>query len=100
MDFKIIWTEPSIANLKEIVEYIALDNSDAAYKQGKDILNSVKVLGTFPFIGPPYPRRSKGNIREIICGKYRIFYEVFPDRKCVEIHHVWHGARKDPIIRP
>jgi len=96
MDFKVIWTDPSIENLRDIVEYIARDNPDAAYKTGSDILNSVKVLETFPFIGPSYPRHSQGNIREIFCGNYRIFYEVIPDRNSIEIHHVWHGARKKP----
>jgi plasmid stabilization system protein ParE len=35
MDFKIIWTEPALANLGEIVSYIAQDNPDAARRTGR-----------------------------------------------------------------
>jgi plasmid stabilization system protein ParE len=73
MDFKIIWTDSAIADLEEICGFIARDNSAAAEKTGRGILEHVKILETFPFIGPAHPRRSSGAIWEIFFGKYRIF---------------------------
>ncbi len=98
MDFQIIWTEPAVADLKNICSYIADKDSDAAQRVGEEILNHVEVLSKFPFIGPIYPRGSSGKTREIICGKYRIFYRVNEERKLIEILTIWHGARGTPII--
>jgi plasmid stabilization system protein ParE len=55
MDFKIIWTDSAIADLRDICEYISRDNPSAAEKIGRGILDHVKILETFPFIGPAYP---------------------------------------------
>lgn len=55
-------------------------------------------LATFPFIGPPYPRGSRGPLREIVFRNYRIFYDVSEESRSVEILHVWHGARDEPTF--
>lgn len=98
MDFKVIWTDSSIEDLKEICGYISRDNPAAAEKTGRGILNHVKILETFPLIGPTYPRGSKGTIREIVFGSHRIFYEVTEKSKVVHVLRVWHGARRDPNL--
>ncbi|HEX3799893.1 MAG TPA: type II toxin-antitoxin system RelE/ParE family toxin [Verrucomicrobiae bacterium] len=99
MDFKVIWTDSAIADIKDICEYIALDSKPAAERIGRGILDHVKILETFPFIGPAYPRRSSGAIREIVFRHYRIFYEISDRRKLVHILRVWHGARSEPDLR-
>lgn len=99
MDFKVIWTGSAIADLKDICEYIAVNNRPAARKVGREILEHVKILGSFPFVGPAYPRRSSGAIREIVYRNYRIFYEVSDRPKSVHILRVWHGARGEPDLR-
>src|SRR5579884_3821445 len=96
MDFKVIWTDPAIENLRQITEYIALDNRDAAEKFGNDLFHHVEVLETFPFIRPAYPRGGMGRNREIVYRNYRIFYRVNEAQKPVEILAVWHGARRNP----
>ncbi len=98
MEYKIIWTEPALTDLNNIYAYIANENSDAAQKVGKNILNHVDVLEKFPFIGPAYPRDSSGRVREIVCGKYRIFYRVDEEKMSVEVLTIWHGSRGTPII--
>ena len=98
MDFKIIWTDSAIADLKEICDFISQDSPTAAERIGRGILGHVKILEMFPFIGPSYPRRSGGAIREIISGKYRIFYEVTNRPKAVHVLRIWHGARGEPKI--
>jgi len=98
MDFKIIWTDSAIGDLREICAYISRDNRSASERVGRGILEHVKLLETFPFIGPAYPRRSSGAVREIVYRKYRIFYEVSENSKAVHILRVWHGARGEPDL--
>lgn len=76
MDFQIVWTDPALTDLQEIVAYLAQHNPGAAERIGNDIVDHVETLRTFPFIGPRYPRNSRGDRREIVCGNYRIFYRV------------------------
>ncbi len=92
MDCKIIWTNPALEDLREIVTYISGDNPDAARRVGMDIYETVTLLATFPLIGPAYPRGSNGKIREIVSWSYRIFYRANPKKKTVEILTIWHGA--------
>lgn len=96
MEFKIIWTEPALADLEAIRDYIAQVNVEAAERIGWDIIRHVEILATFPLIGPTYPRGSKGTTREIISGNYRIFYRVIEANKVVQILTIWHGAREEP----
>jgi toxin ParE1/3/4 len=99
MDFKVNWTDSAIADLKEICDYITRNNSSAARKVGRGILDHVKILETFPFVGPPYPRRSSGLVREIVFRNYRIFYEITEKTKTVHLLRIWHGARGEPDLR-
>ena len=61
MDFKIIWSGAAIADLQEICAYVAQDDPQVAFRLGRDILEHVRVLASFPFIGPTYPRGATGN---------------------------------------
>src|SRR5260221_13874283 len=98
MEYKIIWSDSAIADLTEIVAYIARDNPEAARRYGAGILEHVGLLSSFPHIGPWYPRRSKGPIREIIYENHRIFYQASESPKRVEIFRIQHMARNDNDI--
>ena len=96
MDFKVIWSDRAIADLERICSRIASDDPQAALRFGGGILDHVRVLGSFPMIGPTYPRGSHGPLREIVYRPYRIFYDVSEDARTVDILHVRHGARQEP----
>jgi toxin ParE1/3/4 len=98
MDCKIVWTDPALEDLKAIVAFISQDNPEAARRVGADIYDTVGLLAAFPLIGPPYPRGSRGDIREVVSWSYRIFYRVESKQKLVEILTIWHGARGTPKI--
>ena len=51
MDFKVIWSDEAIADLREICSYIAQHNPEAALRMGNGILDHVRILARFPFIG-------------------------------------------------
>ena len=98
MDYQVIWSDAAIANLHEICADIARDNPTAALRVGNGLLAHARVLATFPFIGPAYPRGARGRLREIVHRPYRIFYDVDEENQRVEILHVWHGAREEPKL--
>ncbi len=96
MDFKVVWSDEAITDLHDICSYIARHDPQAAQRMGSGILDHVRILASFPFIGPPYPRGARGPLREIVFRSYRIFYDVSEALQRVEILHVWHGAREEP----
>ncbi|SRR5712692_261839 len=98
MDFEVIWTEPAAADLQAITTYIAQHNASAAERIATEILERVELLKAVPFMGRAYPGGSQGRNREIICGKYRIFYRVLEELKRVEILTVWHTSRDEPEL--
>ncbi|MGA2177084.1 MAG: type II toxin-antitoxin system RelE/ParE family toxin [Verrucomicrobiota bacterium] len=100
MEVKIVWTEPALGDLEEIVTYISRDNPPAGARIGASIVEHVEILSSFPYIGPTYPRGASGRTREIVCGNYRIFYRVNESSKTAEILTVWHGARGEPTLPP
>jgi toxin ParE1/3/4 len=96
MDSKVVWSDEAIANLRDICSYIARDNPEAALRMGHGILDHVRILARFPFIGPAYPRGAQGPLRQIVFRSYRIFYDVSEESYRVDILHIWHGAREEP----
>jgi plasmid stabilization system protein ParE len=97
-EFEIVWTEPAVAAFEEIVTHIAESNQSAADRTAAGILEHVAMLKSFPLIGPIYPRRPGGHLREIAYRKYRVFYRVVEARNRVEILTVWHGSRDEPEL--
>ncbi len=98
MDFEVVWSDAAIADIRDICTYIAHHDPQAAQRIGRGILDHVHILATFPFIGPTYPRGARGPLREIVFRSYRIFYDVSEASRSVEILHIWHGARDEPIF--
>jgi plasmid stabilization system protein ParE len=98
MDFKVIWSDAAIADLRDICSYIARHDPQAAQRMGRGILDHVRILGSFPLIGPAYPRGAQGSLREIVFRSYRIFYDVSETARTVQVLHVWHGAREEPTL--
>jgi plasmid stabilization system protein ParE len=98
MDFKVIWSDAAVADLHDVCSYIARHDEQAARRIGRGILDHVRILAAFPFIGPTYPRGASGSLREIVFRSYRIFYDVSDASASVETLHVWHGARQEPTF--
>ena len=72
---QIVWSEPALADLEEVAEYIALDKPSAASGLVSDILTKVERLKEFPNSGrkpPEFPRGTR--YRELVVGPCRIFY--------------------------
>jgi toxin ParE1/3/4 len=100
MDFEVVWTEPAAEQLEQVIRYIAADQPVAAAQVRADILTRVQSLSAVPFMGAAYEKDRTGRAREILCGKYRIFYRINEPTRRVEVLAVWHGARREPRLRP
>ncbi|HEY2081668.1 MAG TPA: type II toxin-antitoxin system RelE/ParE family toxin [Verrucomicrobiae bacterium] len=75
MDYKIVFSDPSIEYLENIVRFIARDNPQAAARFGSKLIESVRNLAAFPRLGRVVPEKNDENVREIIFKSYRIFTE-------------------------
>ena len=96
--YEVVWTELAVADLQSITEYLAARNPSAAEHFGEAIFKHVEMLKTVPLIGVRYRRGSSTSIREIACGKYRIFYRPNEETRAVEILTIWHSSRDEPDL--
>lgn len=84
------WTDEAQRWLRDIYEYIAPDNPEAAQKVVAGIYERSQILRRFPDIGYRYRTEHEGDIRILLYGHYRIAYLVTPG--AVDILGVFHGA--------
>lgn len=88
---KVIWSHHSKGWLKEIHDYIAKDNPEAARRTVDGIVERAKVLASFPEVGQPYPKQPGRGIRVLLYGHYRIAYLITKERD-IRVLGVYHGA--------
>ena len=94
----LIWTEPAVADLEEIGQFISKDNPSAAEKVGSRIIREAENIAAFPRLGRIVPEFGNPQIREIISQSYRIIYKFDEEGDQVAILRIWHGARGAPQL--
>ena len=92
---EIIWTEPALADLDAIADYIALDDPEAAKELVRRVFRHVEQLASHPKSGPKPPELRGWRYRQIIEAPCRIFYRY--DATGVYILYVMRGER---LLRP
>jgi plasmid stabilization system protein ParE len=88
---EIIWTEPAIADLEAIAEYIALDNPAAAVALVQRVMLHADQLAAHPRSGSGLPELEGWRYRQIVEPPCRVIYRHEPER--VHILHVVRGER-------
>ncbi len=88
---EIIWTREAENWLKDIHDYISLDDSEAAVKVIDGIYEKVQSLKQLPESGYSFSSDKDTNIRILLYGHYRIAYMISPDESII-ILGVFHGA--------
>jgi plasmid stabilization system protein ParE len=86
----ITWTLEAERWLKDIHEYIAADNPQAAAQTVQGIFDRAQLLRDFPEMGHRYSASSR-NVRILLYSHYRITYLIAGDGS-IEILGVFHGA--------
>ena len=88
---EINWTSESEIWLKDIYDYIANDNPEAANRVVEGISGEVQLLRKFPELGHRYDRHTGQHIRILLYGHYRIAYLIKSDGD-IDILGVFHGG--------
>lgn len=76
---KIEWTHEAEIWLRDIYNYIATDNRDAARRTVAGIFEKVQLLTKYPRLGHPYEPEQSREVRILLYGHYRIAYLIKPD---------------------
>ena len=88
---RLIWTEPALADLDAIADYIAIDNPAAAAGFVQRVFRHVEQLEEHPRSGSRLPELKRSRYRQIIEPPCRIFYRI--DGDLVVVLHVMRGER-------
>jgi plasmid stabilization system protein ParE len=88
---EIRWTEEAHRWLRDIFDYIAADNPEAARRVVASIYEKAQLLRQHPEIGYKYRTEPEGDIRILLYGHYRIAYLVTASGS-ITILGVFHGA--------
>lgn len=91
---EIIWSEPALADLEAIADYIALENPAAAATLVKRVFAHVGQLAEHPQSGRWAPELGRSRYRQIVEPPCRIFYR-FDGRRV----HALHAMRSERVLR-
>ena len=87
---KVVWSEPAVADLSAIHDYIARDSPHYARRFVARLIAAVDLLESFTEMGRIVPE-GDGRHRELILRPYRIIYRV--EGQEVFVVTVVHGSR-------
>jgi toxin ParE1/3/4 len=87
---KIVWSQPAIADLEAIHDFIERDAPGRAARFVERLITSTEPLLEFPRMGRVVPE-GDGRQREITVGPYRIIYRVEAGE--IFVVTVVHGSR-------
>lgn len=71
---EVIWTEPALADLEAIADYIAVEDPAAAGAFVKRVFAHIGKLEQHPRLGPVPPELEQTRYRHIIVPPCRVFY--------------------------
>ena len=74
MAVKIQWTDRAKAHLRDLLDYLAFENRDAAQALARKIFQSVDRLAEFPYSGRSLPELEDAPFRERIIPPCRVIY--------------------------
>jgi len=89
--YDVLWTEPALAELDEIADYIALDDPQAAKSLVRRVFDHVAQLADHPNSGSKPPELKGWRYRQIVEPPCRVFYRV--DEGKVVILYVMRNER-------
>jgi toxin ParE1/3/4 len=88
---EIIWTQEAQTWIKDIYDYIAADNLEAAAQTVSGIYQRAQLLKQHPEAGFRHETAALREVRILLYGHYRITYLIKADNN-IDILGVFHGA--------
>ena len=89
---KVVWTEVSVEDLREIFDYISKNSFHYARITVDRIYKRADQISKNPRIGRIVPEIDSDEVRELIIGNYRLIYYIVNDGR-VDILRIYHSAR-------
>ena len=71
---EVVWSEPALADLEAIADYIALENPTAAAELVQRVLAHVEQLAEHPESGVRVPELGRSRYRQLVQPPCRVFY--------------------------
>ena len=90
------WTGDASRQLEAIQAYLTWREPDAVVTVAEAIREQVRRLEDTPYLGAVFQRGRRGEVRETLAARYRIFYRVMGDGQHVVIMGIHHASRRDP----
>lgn len=89
---RVVWTEPALAQLESIFDFISQTSVDYAHSVITGILDRADQIAKFPRSGRIVPKYDLDDVREIIEGRYRVIYLV--KESTIDVLAVVHTSQK------
>ncbi|MHC9542646.1 MAG: type II toxin-antitoxin system RelE/ParE family toxin [Vulcanimicrobiota bacterium] len=89
---EVVWTEIALSDMKSLVLFISRDSNHYAKVFSDRIFSISDSLCDYPERGRVVPELDNQEIREILCGQYRLIYRIRKTIKKIEILAVIHGS--------
>ncbi|MCI0493520.1 type II toxin-antitoxin system RelE/ParE family toxin [candidate division KSB1 bacterium] len=99
--YKILYSEPAITDLENIIEYLVAYSGTSADKFIDDFDSKTNLLKSFPKIGsfPQIPNLKKKGYRILILKyKFLLFYTIDEKAQSIMVERILHGARDLMVI--
>jgi toxin ParE1/3/4 len=98
---QIVWSPRAIKDIDEIANYIAKDSLQYAEAQTRLFFSTAEVLESYPHRGRIVPEIGSSTIRQLLCGHYRIIYEVLKEDKVgiLTVHHQSRLLKNNPAMK-
>jgi plasmid stabilization system protein ParE len=90
----VVWTEPALADVQEIMHFVAKDSRRYALKLADRMMEATRGLANQPLSGGRVPEFDQNDLREVLVRPYRIIYNTRGADSYVVA--VIHGARDLP----
>lgn len=91
---EVVWTEPALADLEAIADYIAIENPSAAGEFVRRAFGHVDKLEHHPLLGPVPSELEQSRYRQLVEPPCRIF-----DRYEKESVFILHVMRTERLLR-
>lgn len=75
----IFWTEPALADLLAVKDYIKRDSEFFSKRFVESVVEAVENIQMFPKMGRKVPENDDESLREILYQNYRIIYKLGKD---------------------
>jgi toxin ParE1/3/4 len=92
---EIVWTEPALADLDAIADYIALDKPAAAAAWVRRVFDHVAHLETHPEMGSRPMELKSSRYRQLVVPPCRVFYRYDGERV-----YIVYVMRAERLLRP